>query len=68
MLFVCFSLLQYFQKQKSDYEKLKKVLKPEELTATMEGTSLEERQKTLESWYQELSSEYSKVVEKLQNS
>ncbi|XP_071826710.1 histone acetyltransferase type B catalytic subunit-like [Apostichopus japonicus] len=57
-----------FQKQKSDYEKLKKVLKPEELTATMEGTSLEERQKTLESWYQELSSEYSKVVEKLQNS
>lgn len=57
-----------FQKQKSDYEKLKKVLKPEELSATMQGTSLEERQKTLETWYQELISEYNKVVEKLQNS
>ncbi|KAJ8036620.1 Histone acetyltransferase type B catalytic subunit [Holothuria leucospilota] len=56
-----------FQKQKSDYEKLKRVLKPEELTATMEGTSLEERQKTLELWYNELMVDYEKVVKRLQN-
>ncbi|XP_054751731.2 histone acetyltransferase type B catalytic subunit-like isoform X1 [Lytechinus pictus] len=54
-----------FQKQKADYEKLKKVLKPEELTAAEEGTSLEERHQTLEKWYQHLLEDYRKVLDRL---
>ncbi|XP_071478143.1 histone acetyltransferase type B catalytic subunit-like [Diadema antillarum] len=54
-----------FQKQKSDYEKLKKVLKPEELSAAEEGTSLAERHETLEKWYQLLLEDYRKVLDRL---
>ncbi|XP_785091.3 histone acetyltransferase type B catalytic subunit [Strongylocentrotus purpuratus] len=54
-----------FQKQKADYEKLKKVLKPEELTAAEEGTSLEERHQTLEKWFQLLLEDYRKVLDRL---
>ena len=44
---------------------MKRVLKPEEMSATMEGTSLEERQKTLENWYSELMNDYQRVLERL---
>ncbi|XP_033624835.1 histone acetyltransferase type B catalytic subunit-like isoform X2 [Asterias rubens] len=54
-----------FQKQKSDYEKMRRTLKPEELSATMQGTNLQERQETLENWYQELITSYDGVIERL---
>ena len=63
LFYLKFSIV--IQKQKSDYEKLKKVLKPEELTAAMEGSSLQERQDTLETWYQDLMPDYKKVLERL---
>ncbi|XP_038046016.1 histone acetyltransferase type B catalytic subunit-like [Patiria miniata] len=54
-----------FQKQKCDQEKMCRTLKPEELAATMQGTSLQERHETLENWYQELMTDYRRVLDRL---
>ncbi|XP_022087099.1 histone acetyltransferase type B catalytic subunit-like isoform X2 [Acanthaster planci] len=54
-----------FQKQKSDQEKMRRTLKPEELAATMQGTTLQERHETLENWYQELMTDYRRVLDRL---
>ncbi|XP_033114772.1 histone acetyltransferase type B catalytic subunit-like [Anneissia japonica] len=54
-----------FQKQRNELEKLKKVLKPEELTAAMQGVDIQERYETLEKWYQEVIEEYRKVTARL---
>ena len=44
---------------------MRRTLKPEELSATMQGTNLQERQETLENWYQELITSYDGVIERL---
>ncbi|NP_001171746.1 histone acetyltransferase type B catalytic subunit [Saccoglossus kowalevskii] len=57
-----------YQREKSDMEKMKKALKPEELAATMAGQSLQERHNNLEKMFQELLVDYRKVVERLARS
>ncbi|XP_071943562.1 histone acetyltransferase type B catalytic subunit-like isoform X2 [Antedon mediterranea] len=54
-----------FQKQKNELEKLKKVLKPEELAAAMQAVDTNERFKMLEKWYQEHIDAYMRVIGKL---
>ncbi|XP_070535512.1 histone acetyltransferase type B catalytic subunit-like isoform X2 [Ptychodera flava] len=54
-----------YQKEKSDLEKMRKVLKPEELAATMAGHSLQERHQNLEKMFQEQMEDYRKIVERL---
>ena len=44
---------------------MRRTLKPEELAATMQGTSLQERYETLENWYQELMTDYRRVLDRL---
>lgn len=52
-----------FQKEKADMEKLKLLLKPEELTATLQSTH--ERMQHLDQVYQELESRYKKTIERM---
>lgn len=52
-----------FQKEKADLEKLKLLLKPEELTATQQSTH--ERIQHLDQLYQELESHYKKTIERM---
>ncbi|XP_077993239.1 histone acetyltransferase type B catalytic subunit-like [Glandiceps talaboti] len=54
-----------YQKEKADLEKMRKVLKPEELAAAMAGQSLQERHQNLEKMFQELVEDYRKIVERL---
>ncbi|KAK3740427.1 hypothetical protein QZH41_012018 [Actinostola sp. cb2023] len=54
-----------YQKEKSDFEKLKKVLSPEELSATMCLESTGDRQKQLEQVYDEVESGYLKTIERI---
>jgi len=54
-----------FKKEDRDMEKLKKILKPEEYTATMTMTSKEQRLESLEHQYQELEERYSHTLERL---
>ena len=53
----------YFQKEKADMEKLKRLLKPEELTATQQ--TQQERMQYLDQVYQELEAHYKKTIEKM---
>ncbi|CAH3164227.1 unnamed protein product [Porites lobata] len=52
-----------FQKEKADMEKLKRLLKPEELTATQQ--TQQERMQYLDQVYQELEAHYKKTIEKM---
>ncbi|XP_045115060.1 histone acetyltransferase type B catalytic subunit-like isoform X1 [Portunus trituberculatus] len=54
-----------YKKEDRDMEKLKKILKPEEFTATMSITSREQRLESLERQYSELEEHYLKVLERL---
>ena len=53
----------HFQKEKADMEKLKRLLKPEELTATQQ--TQQERMQYLDQVYQELEAHYKKTIEKM---
>jgi len=52
-----------FQKEKADMEKLKLLLKPEELTATVQTSN--ERLQYLDKVYQELETHYKQTIEKM---
>lgn len=54
-----------FQKEKADMEKLKLILKPEELSATVNMQTPHERMQHLEQLYQELESHYKKTIERI---
>lgn len=54
-----------FQKEKADMEKLKLILKPEELSATVNMQTPQERMQHLEQLYQELESHYRKTIERI---
>lgn len=54
-----------FQKEKADIEKLKLLLKPEELTATATLQSTHERMQHLDQMYQELEAHYKKTIERM---
>ncbi|CAH3154645.1 unnamed protein product [Pocillopora meandrina] len=54
-----------FQKEKADMEKLKLILKPEELSATVNMQTPQERMQHLEQLYQELESHYKKTLERI---
>ncbi|CAL4072238.1 unnamed protein product [Meganyctiphanes norvegica] len=57
-----------FKKEDNDMAKLKKILKPEEFTATMTMTSKDQRLESLEHQYQELEDHYSHILERLAGS
>lgn len=59
--FWCF----FFQKEKADLEKLKLILKPEEMSATVNLQTPHERMQHLEQVYQELESHYKKTIERI---
>jgi len=54
-----------FQKEKADLEKLKLILKPEEMSATVNLQTPHERMQHLEQVYQELESHYKKTNERI---
>uniref|UniRef100_T1IZF3 Histone acetyltransferase type B catalytic subunit n=1 Tax=Strigamia maritima TaxID=126957 RepID=T1IZF3_STRMM len=54
-----------FQKQQSDLMKLQKTLRPEELKATLNYTNKEQRIEQLERQYQELETDYRRVLDRL---
>ncbi|KAL9967697.1 hypothetical protein ACROYT_G025984 [Oculina patagonica] len=54
-----------FQKEKADLEKLKLILKPEEMSATVNMQTPQERMQHLEQLYQELESHYKKTIERI---
>ena len=59
-------ILRSFQKQESQLEKLKKVLKPEEYSAaTISITNREQRLENLTAQYQELEGHYIQIIERL---
>ena len=55
----------FFQKEKADLEKLKLILKPEEMSATVNLQTPHERMQHLEQLYQELESHYKKTIERI---
>lgn len=57
------NIIIHFQKEKADMEKLKRLLKPEELTATQQ--TQQERMQYLDQVYQELEAHYKKTIEKM---
>lgn len=57
------NIIIHFQKEKADMEKLKRLLKPEELTATQQ--TQQERMQYLDQVYQELEAHYRKTIEKM---
>lgn len=54
-----------FQKEKADLEKLKLILKPEEMSATVNLQTPHERMQHLEQVYQELETHYKKTIERI---
>lgn len=56
-------LIFFFQKEKADMEKLMLILKPEEVSATLQTPH--ERMQHLEQVYQELESHYKKTIERI---
>ena len=60
------NIIIHFQKEKADMEKLKRLLKPEELTATQQ--TQQERMQYLDQVYQELEAHYKKTIEKMADS
>lgn len=54
-----------FQKEKADLEKLKLILKPEEMSATVNLQTPHERMQHLEQVYQELEAHYKKTIERI---
>ncbi|XP_020896532.1 histone acetyltransferase type B catalytic subunit [Exaiptasia diaphana] len=54
-----------YQKEKSDFEKMKKYISAEELSAMMNLQSTSERQKQLEQIYEEVETSYLKTIERL---
>lgn len=57
------NIITHLQKEKADVEKLKRLLKPEELTATQQ--TQHERMQYLDQVYQELEAHYKKTIEKM---
>ena len=55
----------FFQKEKADLEKLKLILKPEEMSATVNLQTPHERMQHLGQVYQELESHYKKTNERI---
>jgi len=55
----------FFQKEKADLEKLKLILKPEEMSATVNLQTPHERMQHLEQVYQELEAHYKKTIERI---
>ena len=60
-----FSLFFFLQKNGRDFEKLQKVLPPEELAAASNCLPPDQRQSVLENVYQELVVEYRHVLERI---
>ena len=58
-------LISFFQKEKADLEKLKLILKPEEMSATVNLQTPHERMQHLEQVYQELEAHYKKTNERI---
>lgn len=66
--YVCITLNKknfFFQKEKADLEKLKLILKPEEMSATVNLQTPHERMQHLEQVYQELEAHYKKTIERI---
>ena len=60
--------LSYFvlwQKEKADLEKLKLILKPEEMSATVNLQTPHEHMQHLDQLYQELETHYKKTIERI---
>jgi len=55
----------YLQKEKADFEKLKKYISSDELTAMAHLQSTSERRKQLEQIYEEVETGYLKTIERL---
>ena len=62
---IMMTFLSFFQKEKADLEKLKLILKPEEMSATVNLQTPHERMQHLEQVYQELEAHYKKTIERI---